>query len=90
MNVQVFIEEETPQSNKVVTVEEKLDEIDIDRNLLETYWNYHKLMFINEECWNLKVVVHGGELTRNNDRKRKSEVLQTYICPLLDKCYKQD
>ena len=26
----VFIEEETPQSNKVVTVEEELDGIDID------------------------------------------------------------
>ena len=31
------------------------------------------LMF-NEEWGNLKVVVDGGELTRNNDRKRKSKV----------------
>ena len=47
-------------------------------------------MFINEECGNFKVVVNGGELTRNSDRKRKSEVLKGYICPLFDKCYKQD
>ena len=41
------------------------------------------LIFINGESGNLKVVVDGGELTRNNDRKRRSEVLQAYICPLL-------
>ena len=41
------------------------------------------LIFINGECGNLKVVVDGGEFTRNNDRKRRSEVLQAYICPLL-------
>ena len=47
-------------------------------------------MFINEECGNLKVVVDGGELTRNNDRERKSKVLQAYICPLFDECWKRD
>ena len=40
--------------------------------------------------WDSEVFVDGGELTRTNDRKRKSEVLQTYICPLFDKCYKGD
>ena len=30
------------------------------------------LMFINEECGNLILVLDGGEVTRNNDRKRKS------------------
>ena len=44
------------------------------------------LMFINEECGNFKVVVDGGELTRNNDRERKSKVLQAYICQLFDEC----
>ena len=39
-------------------------------------------MFIVEECGILKIAVHGGELTRNNDRKRKSEVLQAYLCLL--------
>ena len=48
------------------------------------------LMFINEEFGNLQVVVDGGELTKNNDRKRRSEVLQAYICPLFEKCYKRD
>ena len=47
-------------------------------------------MFINEECGNLQVVIDGGELTLNNDRKRKSEVLQVYICTLFDKCHKRD
>ena len=84
----VFIEEETPHSNKVVTVEEELDRIEINGigNLLDL----PGLMFSNEECGNLKEVVNGGEYTRNNDRKRKSEVLQTYICPRFDKCYKPD
>ena len=35
-----------------------------------------QLMFIDEECGNLKVVVDGGKITRNNNIKRKSEVLQ--------------
>ena len=84
----VFIEEETAESNKVVTVDEELDGIDIDGigNLLDL----PGLMFINEECGNLKVVVDGGELTRNNDRERKSKVLQAYICQLFDECCKRD
>ena len=49
-----------------------------------------KLIFIDGESGNLKVGVDGGKLTRNNNRKRKSEVLQTYRCPLCDKCYRQD
>ena len=46
-----------------------------------------KLMFIAEECGNLKVVVDGGYFTRNNNRKEESEALQAYRCPLYDKCY---
>ena len=49
-----------------------------------------KLMFIDKECGNLKVVVDGGQFTTNNDRKMKSEALQAYICPLCDKCYRQN
>ena len=84
----VFIEEETPHSNKVVTVEEELDRIDIDG--IGELLDLPGLIFSNEECGNLKVIVNGGEYTGNNDRKRKLEVLQTYICPRFDKCYKQD
>ena len=49
-----------------------------------------RLMFIDEECGNLKVVVDGGEPTRNNNRKKSSEVLQAYRCQLCDKCYIDD
>ena len=49
-----------------------------------------KLMFIDEKCGDLKVVFGGEQFTRNNNRKRKSEVLQAYRCPLCDKCYRQD
>ena len=48
----VFIEEEHNPSDKAVTVEE-LDSIENSVDLL-------KLVFINEECGILKVVVDGG------------------------------
>ena len=37
-----------------------------------------RLIFIDEECGKLKVIVDGGELIRNNNRKKRSEVLQSY------------
>ena len=45
-------------SNKVATVEEELDGINIDDigNLMD----FPRLMFIDEECGNIKVVVDGG------------------------------
>ena len=51
----VFIEEEDKPSDKFVMVEEKLDGIDIDGigNLVDL----PRLMFINEECGNHKIVV---------------------------------
>ena len=75
-------------SNKVYTVQEERDRTDIVGigNLMDL----PKLIFIDGECGNLKVVVDGGKLTRYNNRKRKSEVLQAYRCPLCDKCYRQD
>ena len=33
-------------------------------------------MFVNEECGNLKVVNDGGELTRDINQRKKSDVLQ--------------
>ena len=45
-------------------------------------------MSIEQECGNLKLVDEDGELTRNNNRKIKSEVLQAYRCPLWGKCYR--
>ena len=74
----VFIEEEDKPSEKVIMIEEELDVIDIDGigNLVDL----PMLMFIDEECENLKVFVDCGKPTRNNDRKKNSEVLQAYRC----------
>ena len=43
------------------------------------------MVFIDYECWNLKVVVYGRELTRNINKK-KPDVLQAYKYPLCDIC----
>ena len=53
----VFIEEDDNPLDKVVTVEEELDGIDIDGigNLVDL----HKLMFIDEEYGNVKIVLDG-------------------------------
>ena len=46
------------------------------------------MLFIKEECGNLKVFVDGGELIRNiNDRKRP-DVLQVYVCPICNKYHR--
>ena len=45
-------------------------------------------MFIDYECWNLKVVVDVGELNRNITKKKKPDFLQAYKCPLGDICYR--
>ena len=51
----VFIEEKDNPSDEVAMVEEELDGIDIDvtANLVDLL----RLMFIDEECGNLKVVL---------------------------------
>ena len=36
-----------------------------------------RVVFINEECGNLKVFADGGELTRNINEKKKPDILQT-------------
>ena len=82
----VFIEEEDNPSDKTVIAEEELDGIDI--NGIGNLVDLPGLMSIEQECGNLKLVDEDGELTRNNNRKIKSEVLQAYRCPLWDKCYR--
>ena len=49
--------------DKLAIAEEELDDIDIDGigNLV----NLPRLMFIDEECRNIKVVADGREVTRN-------------------------
>ena len=76
------------KENQIVINEEKLGGTDIDDigNLVDL----PRLIFIIEECGNLKVVVDGGEVTININRKKKSDVLQAYRCPLCDKCYRRD
>ena len=44
-------------------VKEKLDGIDIDD--IGNLEDLLRIMFIHEECGNLKVFVDGGEVTRN-------------------------
>ena len=61
----VFIKEKDNPSDKVVIVEVELYGIDV--NGIGNLLNLPRLMFINEECGNLKVVVVVGELTRNNN-----------------------
>ena len=68
-----FIEDKNP-SEKVFIIAEELNCVDIDDigNLDHLPW----FVFINNECGNLKVVSDGGELSRNINQKRKSDVSQ--------------
>ena len=71
------MEEKDNPVGKVVINGEKPDGIDIDGSL--------NRVFIDYKCWNLTVVVDGGDLTRNVNKK-KSDVLQAYKCPLCHIC----
>ena len=69
-----FIEENNP-SEKVVIVEEELNGVDIDD--IENLENLPRfLLIMHEECGNLKLVIDGGELTRNINQKKKSDISQ--------------
>ena len=47
-----------------------------------------RLVIINVECGNPKVVVDGGELTRNFTQKKKPDVLQACKHPFCDRCFR--
>ena len=79
-----FTEEEDNPSHKVVLAEEELAAIDI--NGIANLVDRPRITFIDEECG---TVVDGGEFTRNNNRKKESELLQVYRCQLCDKCYRR-
>ena len=66
--------EEDNLSEKNAIVEEGLDDIDIDE--IGNLEDWPRLVFLDEEFENLIVVNDGGELTRNINQKKKSEVLQ--------------
>ena len=71
--ITVSFKKATFQENFVI-VEEELVGIDTDDigNLEES----PRFVFIDEECENLIVVNDAGELTRNINQKKKSDVLQ--------------
>ena len=75
----VFMEGKDNPVEKVVIDEEEPDVIEIDGIL--NLQNPPKTVFIDQECWNLKVIVDGGELIRNINKK-KPDILQAYKCPL--------
>ena len=50
--------------------------IGVDKDDIGNLEELLKVMFIDEKCGNLKVVIEGGELTRNINPKKKLDVLQ--------------
>ena len=75
-------------SEKVAAVEKEVDGIDIDD--IGNLEDLLRIVFIDEEFVNLQVVNNGGELTRNINQKKRSDVLQTYRYPLCDKCCRRE
>ena len=61
-------------SEKVVIPEEELNHFDVDG--IENLEGSPRFAFINEECGNLKVVNDGGELAKDINQKKKSDVSQ--------------
>ena len=78
---EVLIEEDKP-SEKIAIVKEELDGIDIDDvgNLEDLL----KIVFIYEERDR-----DVRELTRNNNKEKKSFILQAFRCLLSEKCFRQ-
>ena len=66
-----FIEEDKP-SEKVVIVEEELNRFDIDD--IKNQQDLPRFVLIDEDCENLNL--NGGELTRNINQRKKSDVSQ--------------
>ena len=83
----VLVKEGNP-SEKNVIVKKELDDIDIDD--IGNLEDLLRIVFIHEKCGNLKVFVDGGELNRIINEKKKPSVLQTYRCPLCDKCFMRE
>ena len=71
-----MIEDENPSEKIFITVEE-LNCVDVDDigNLDDLPW----FVFIDNECGNLKVVSDCGELSRNINQKRNSDVSQPVL-----------
>ena len=76
------------RSQKVIIVEEELEGIDIDG--IGNLEDLLKVVFIDKAFGNLKINIDDGELTRNINRKTKSDLFQAFWCPLCDKCCRQE
>ena len=71
--ITVSFKKATFQENFVI-VEEEL--VGIDTDDIGNLEDSPRFVFIDEECENLIVVNDAGELTRNINQKKKSDVLQ--------------
>ena len=76
----VFLEGETPQTKLLKLRKNQIKFIYIYIYIYIIYGignliDLPRIIFIDEECGNHKVVVDGGQFTRNNNKKRKSEIL---------------
>ena len=62
----------------------------IDRDDIGNLEDLLRLVLISEKCGNTIVVVDGGKLDKNVTQKKRPGVLQTFRCPLCDKCYRRE
>ena len=69
-------------------VKEELD--GINKNVIGNLEDLLRIVFIHEECGNVKGFVDGGKLTRNINKKKKPGVLEAYRLPLCDKCFRRE
>ena len=83
----VFIEEETPQSDKIAAIEEELDWIDIDG--IGNFLDLPGLMLINGECGNLKVSLLVESLLEIMTERRSQKFYKPIYVNSLT-CYKRD
>ena len=49
--------------------------------------DWPRLVLINEECGSLAVAIYGGEVTRNINQIKKSDVMQLKTCSLCGKYF---
>ena len=71
--ITVSFKKATLQKNVVIVVEQL---VGIDTDDIGNLEDSPRFVFIDEECENLIVVNDAGELTRNINQKKKSDVLQ--------------
>ena len=70
------MEENSKPLRKAIIGVEEPDCVDVDG--IGNVEDLPRRVFLDEECENLKVVVDGGELTRNINKKKKPVLVQAY------------